>query len=152
MKKIYFQTITILFVLIATILPVATSCTHPDGKIGMWAGTWLFERITVDGVPDTSYPGSDDRLCMMSIQGKIFTISQVEQYEIFGNWKSGDMKFELTADFSIYDNALGWPPQLGFGEFDNPLTFRIIQRDSKKMRLSLDCADGHTREYYLRRL
>lgn len=33
----------------------AASCTHNNGDIGFWFGTWQVDQILLDGVPDSAY-------------------------------------------------------------------------------------------------
>lgn len=42
--------------MLITTLTLSTGCTHNNGYIGDWFGTWRLEEITVDGRPDPDYP------------------------------------------------------------------------------------------------
>ena len=40
---------------LAIVLLLPTSCTHNNGDIGPWFGTWRLESITINGEPDKDY-------------------------------------------------------------------------------------------------
>ncbi len=41
--------------LLAILAVGASSCTHNNGDIGFWFGTWQVDKILLDGQPDTTY-------------------------------------------------------------------------------------------------
>ena len=39
------------------LVTLAAGCTHNNGDIGSWFGTWNVERIEIDGVAQADYQG-----------------------------------------------------------------------------------------------
>lgn len=137
-----------LFLLLLT--ATMSSCTHPDGDIGSWGGTWLIEKIEINGVEDTGYGvGNKDR-SMISFQGGIFCIAQIDGPEMFGHWSEKDNIVVLDGSFGV-GTLDKWPSNLGFGP-DLTVSLVIEDRTSKKMVWSLDCQDLTRRTYYLRKI
>ncbi|MCM1152333.1 MAG: hypothetical protein NC328_01600 [Muribaculum sp.] len=147
MKKI-FQWLISLAIIIATAMTVfpLSSCTQVDGNIGPWFGTWVVDRIDVDGAQDTSYKGE----VLISFQGELFDTSEVDGPELYGKWSESDGLLHLDGSFNA-GSLKTWPAPLNFGT-DMKVTLKILEEPGKKMKWSMLCADGKQRDYYLRKL
>lgn len=97
MKKIYHIS---LMMIVAVIV---MSCTHNNGDIGEYFGTWKLESMTVNGEHDGEYGGD----IFWKFQSSVFCMEQVNERldteNRWGTW-SDDGKV-LRLDFSHHDDA-----------------------------------------------
>lgn len=131
------------------LFPGLSSCTTPDGDTGDLGGTWVIETIDLDEVHDASYPGNSAKV-MVSFQGKLFSMAPADGRELVGSWERDGDRLVLDAHWGA-GTATDWPAQLGFGNGDI-LTFIVSKPSSKRMEWTLQCSDGHTRTYHLRKI
>lgn len=90
-------------VILGLFLLVLNSCTHPDGDIGDWFGSWHLEEILINGQPDEEYAQNreNDRLqVMVSFQGKIFNMAYLNGPEIYGSWSYAGEVLTLIANYN----------------------------------------------------
>lgn len=88
-----------------------TGCTHPNGDIGDWFGSWHLESMTVaiteDGVttvsPDEQYNANPE--IMFSFQGKVFNAAYMERAEIYGSWSYAGETLTLIAGYNAGSGA-----------------------------------------------
>lgn len=102
------------------LLPLALllgSCTHNDGNIGPWFGTWGMTAMTVDGVP---YGTTDRGQTLWEFQSHLVRISRIDAHQTFtgyswGTWEERDG--HLLLDFTHPDNST---PEGDQGEYRAP--------------------------------
>lgn len=123
-----------------------TSCTQVDGNIGGWFGTWVIEKIEIDGEKDTAFRGE----VLISFQGELFNTSEVDGKELYGKWSENDGLLHLDGSFNA-GSLKEWPAGLGFGS-DMKVTLKMLEYPGKRMKWSMMCSDGKERVYYLRKL
>ena len=113
-------------ILLCAILSLS-GCTHLDGDIGDWFGSWLLEEMLIDGEIDQNYANNkeiDYRQVMVSFQGKIFNMAYLGNREIYGSWSyAGDILtliatyhagngYEAPEDFNPFPTVMHFPPNL----------------------------------------
>ncbi len=140
--------------LILSIVLLSTSCTHNDGDIGEWFGTWQLEDMTVDGESDTGY-GHD---LFWQFQSDVFCMRKVtgyhEYYPRWGTWRQPDSN-TLLLDFTHHDNKYPegsspyspWPETHLLQEGVSKL--RIVSSGNRKMVLEYTPEAGSVYRYYL---
>lgn len=132
------------------------SCTHNNGDIGHWFGTWKLEKIEVDGVPQEDYKGN----IIWKFQSDIVWMGVVNDAEhtvtnSFGTWTC----FEdiLTLNFSYSDNNF---PNPGTGQYAPPAQtlipsgiteMTVLQLSSSRIKLLYKRSDGSAVTYSLSR-
>lgn len=97
MRKIYH----ILTILVVSI--IIASCTHNNGDVGEYFGTWKLENISVNGENDAAYVGD----IFWKFQSSVFCMEQVnDRFDTENRWGTwmNDGKM-LRLDFSHYDDA-----------------------------------------------
>lgn len=93
-------------ILLFTLLGIGLSaCTHNDGDIGVYFGTWKVEEITIDGVVDMDY---QDNL-FFQFQSGVFCMRRVDEHHVatvsWGSWEEvSDNVLRLSFVYSD-DNA-----------------------------------------------
>ena len=127
---------TLRHTLIALLALVGLSgCTHNDGDIGIWFGTWQVEQITCDGenLPDTYYNPSTVPL-YFQFQGD----TRHNQLVDYGTWsEDGD---KMTISFPDQDVAYNLLlDQLAQGSTDN--TFHFVVNRQSDQRVQLVCTN-----------
>lgn len=88
--------------LIITAIAVG-SCTHLDGDIGDWFGSWHLEEMLINGEIDEEYAENqktDHRQVMVSFQGKIFNMAYIGNREIYGTWNYAGEVLTLVANYN----------------------------------------------------
>ncbi len=142
---------TLQHILIALLALMGLSaCTHNDGDIGPWFGTWQVEQITCDGenLPDTYYNPSTVPL-YLQFQGDMVTVrltSTLHDERVdYGTWVEGDGSLDISFPDSnvAYDHILS--TLLGGAEVDyssEPAVprfhFAITERSSDRVTLTYD--------------
>lgn len=130
-------------------------CFHNDGYIGVYFGSWLIEKIEIDGEPDPGYKGHT----MISFQSALFDLTDLDGGgTILGLWEDKDHVITLrgaieTASRKDSDGNPIFPITTGFGSgTDNDLTVRldIVRKDSGKMVWKRTDSDGRVWKYTLK--
>ena len=140
---------TLQHILIALLTLVGLcSCTHNDGDIGIWFGTWQVEQIIRDGekVPDTYYNPAIAPL-YFQFQGDMVTVRHTgalhDERVDYGTWVEG----EGTLDISFPDSTVAYErilnTFLGGAEIDYSsqpamprFHFDITERSSNRVALT----------------
>ena len=133
-------------VLIMVLFSVA--CTHNNGDIGPWFGTWRVESITINGEPA---PGYDTPSVIWKFQSNI-TLLQFPDLEthksmdLYGSWQQDGDKLKVDFDHeNIY-----FDPDIAI--FPQVTTFDIITLSSKKIVIEyIDAGSGNTYVYTLKK-
>ncbi len=109
-KKSAYYFITVLLSVVAMVLP--TGCTHNNGDIGDWFGTWQLETIEINGTTDQDYHATifwKFQNCVIEMQKISLDPDDQTRRQVFGTWEeSGD---DLILNFSYSDDQN--PPELG---------------------------------------
>lgn len=142
-------------VILLFVAAAITSCTHNNGDIGPWFGTWRLDNITVDGEPDTSYEGN----IFFMFQSQVFCARTIYPYHLYSDswarWSEEDNNI-LIIDYNNHDNldtdqttTLYMPPKIT--RMKNGVNrLHIDLFTSKTMILTLpDGADHEEIEYTL---
>lgn len=142
----------LIFRLLLPLLLACTGCTHNDGDIGPWFGTWRLEEITVDGHPDESY-GHD---IFWQFQNTVFCMRKVtamyDYYPRWGTWsETPDGMLEI--DFSHHDDSskptIYTPFEETHLEQKGVSELKIISIKGGSMRLEYRADDGKVYGYSL---
>lgn len=142
------------YILIVTILAVASGCTRNNGDIGDYFGEWRLVSMTADGKDVTLYgENAEDKsldfgapeIYTLAFQGNVARINVIyahhEVESIFGSWiEKGD---ELELNFSHHDDqnsVYGYqaPPVFRFPS-DGIAIMKIVKMsgsDLKMMQIS----------------
>lgn len=130
---------TLQHILIALLALMGLSgCTHNDGDIGPWFGTWQVEDIT-GGAADYNLDYPMDRgNYYMQFQGEMCTViyisNQHDQLVDYGTWiEDGDQMTISFPDRNVAYNLL--LDQLAQGSVDD--TFRFVVRRQSDHRVQL---------------
>ena len=121
------------------------SCTHPNGDIGSWFGSWLIEEVKADGVVQ-----DDGRQVVIAFQGKVFECAYAGDYRIYGSWQEEDGKLLLDASYGAGGTSV-FPAILGFGS-EQKISLTILSQDSKHMKWSWTSPSGVKYNYTLQKL
>jgi len=122
---------------------VLTGCTHNDGDIGIWFGTWHVETITADGAAvdvDGDY--------FFQFQSSVFRVSLVQEHEqsveSYGTWSEGDGTMTISfPDASVY---YLYVPGL---ETVNAMT--VARQSSSRVTMTHTAGDGVKYVYELKK-
>lgn len=132
--------------LIALVGFISTSCTHNNGDIGHWFGTWRLETIEINGVTDPDY--QSPRL-IWKFQSDIVSIGEPDEVNhefmrVFGNWyQDGDI---LHLDF---DKEMGdWSHELHIPLITD---LKILKLTSKVIELQYTDSANNIYYYKLKR-
>lgn len=145
------KAITLLLAVIA--LFGCNSCTHLDGDIGDWFGSWLLEEILIDGKPDEAYnPNhSEENLVMVSFQGKVFNMAYLDSSEIYGSWSYAGEILTLVASYNAGTNDSvnfnPYPKVLHFPEGEEQLEITVTYIKSKTMQWQYIDQNGNLLTY-----
>ena len=141
MKRLALTTIAALACLWFTI-----SCTHNNGDIGTWFGTWKVTQIDRNSEKLTSYEGN----VFFLFQSTVFELRELEENhnmtETFGQWsENGDM---LTISFPDTNYQPSYFMTIkGFTATNH---FKIVSRSSTHVTLQIEAPNG-TFTYYLKK-
>lgn len=129
------------------------SCTHNNGDIGPWFGTWKLDRILVDGSVDGAYDGTvfwkfqSDVICMEQVDD--LTHTRVEHW---GTWSDGDGLLTLTFTYSDSNYPAGsfkYVPPVMTHLSAGVSGLEILRLNGSDMHLSYTSADGAVYQYIL---
>ncbi len=151
MKRISYIIITLLA------LVSFASCTHNNGDIGPYFGTWKVTEITINSVPESDYQGN----LFWSFQTTVIGMTTVDPdlgvttRESWGAWEQdGDilrLSFIHTDDSNPQQGSAKYSPlpeshlPAGVSELD------IISISSSDMRLRYTATDGTIYGYSLKK-
>lgn len=158
MSRIKSKILLSLFTLVALCLSLGLSgCFQNDGYIGVYFGSWVIEKIEIDGEKDEAYNGH----MMISFQSSMFELAEAGGgYAIQGIWKeTGDELMlhgaeETARQWDSAGNAI-FPNPVGMGRGDNDdliVRLHIEKKTSKRMVWTRTAPDGRHWRYTLRHL
>ncbi|MBR5101547.1 MAG: lipocalin-like domain-containing protein [Muribaculaceae bacterium] len=137
--------ISITTVLITT-LWLTTSCTHNNGDIGIWFGTWKITSIERNGETVSSYRGN----MFFLFQTTMFEMREAEHdhfvNETFGQWSEENDILTISFPDAEYQ-PLYTMTTMGFTATNH---LKIISRSSSHVTLQLTTTDC-TYTYYLKK-
>lgn len=149
-----------IFSCILVLFAILTSgCTHNDGDIGEWFGSWHLEQILINGEPDEEYATNQeqDKLqVMVSFQSSVFFIGYIGSSEIYGSWSYAGETLTLIAD----TNSVGYlnpnyltpfPKVLGFPEGVEQVEVTVTNISGKTMQWQFIDPEGRLRTYNFRK-
>lgn len=145
MKTTRFSIIAALTIAIASLL---ASCTHNNGDIGPWFGTWHVEKMAVDGIDNPNFPDS----VFFQFQSSVFCMRRIypqqQYYAAFGTWEDlGNNSLRIV----FPDTAMRPIAEVGL---DSATTLKVEQLSSHSAVLSTEPTDSssHKIRYTLRHL
>lgn len=135
--------------LLLAVLLTATACTHNNGDIGDWFGTWTIDEITKDGTAVNLDPANDGSAYFIQFQTSVVCLRKTDDrhnsLESYGTWQeNGD---QLTIDLPD-EHAR----DIYFTGMNNHNTFTISSRDSKNVVMETVDDGGVRYRYTLRKL
>lgn len=144
----------ILIIAVAVIF-LMTGCTHNNGDIGPYFGTWKLTGIEVDGKPDETYSGN----IFWQFQSTVFCMRQVNAHHDtdirWGSWEE-TADGMLVLNFTHHDDehpvgsSLYSPlPATGLASAVNYL--KIDRKSSSHLTLTYLSDGGPAYCYYLRK-
>jgi len=120
------------------------ACTHNNGDIGMWFGTWHVESITVAGTSVTV-----DGDCFFQFQSKVFRVSRVgdheQMVESYGTWQENE-DGSMTVTFP--DPSVFYIQMTGLEENNH---FTIDIKSSSEVQFTKTDSTGATVTYRLKK-
>ena len=141
---------THILILIATLAITFSACSHNNGDIGIWFGTWHVEKITHvhNGEPVATYKGRH----FMQFQNNIIRVTtndSLHNYEqSFGTWEADEANHLLRINFP--DSAQFECTLTGINRQN---TFFIEEADASHITFShANLPDSLTLRYYLKKL
>lgn len=132
-------------------------CTHNNGDIGPWFGTWKLNAITINGDVDEAYAAQDNMV--WKFQSSVVEMQEIlpghMTYDHFGTWHQlsddvVEMKFIYKDDNNPVGSDYYSPPvssHLPKGEF----VMDILELASGKMRLRYTSDEGTVYTYSLKK-
>ncbi len=140
---------------LATLVAILTGCTHHNGDIGPYFGTWHVEKMTIDGADDQAYGKNlffkfqSDVICMVVVNDAEHTRS-----EYWGTWsEEGD---KLTLKYTYGDDST----KPGSGRYAPPAVSHlpagvsmldIVKLKGSEMQLRYVNPENITYCYYLKK-
>ena len=139
----------------ASFICILMSCTHNNGDIGDYFGTWKLTHIEIDGHADDSYKGN----IFWQFQSQVFCMRQVlPEHDIdvrWGSWKElPDNVLELNFTHHDDEHPAGSDyysplPATGLAPAVNHLD--IVTMNSSEMVLTYHNDKGETLRYRLKK-
>ena len=141
------KTIYTLVIMVASMLAM-TSCTHNNGDIGMWFGTWHVEQVDMDGSPIDGYMGNS----FFQFQSTVFQLRYTDELhtemQTVGRWE--DLGNEINVTFP--DERLVWVHLYGIDMSKDAVNrFKVESHSGKDLVLTLPSTNGHTYRYHLKK-
>lgn len=142
----------ITLMLIGIVALLSASCTHNNGNIGFWFGTWQCEEITIDGVKKSDYARNMFFKFQANVCDIVVTYPHNEYRQRFAEFKEqGDgtitLDFSYTADGDFaYD--FNPPAESMFSKGLNVIHYTKV--NGKKMILTYE-TEGRTITYILKK-
>ncbi len=143
----------IILLLMAGISAVVVSCTHNDGDIGAYFGTWKLEEITIDGDEDASY----GRNIFWQFQSTVFCMRSVydshAQENRWATWyqDSGSLYLDFTHTEDDKDGSNKYSPFPVTGLETGLNRLEIMRMSKKRMSLEYVGKDGVIYRYALKK-
>lgn len=143
----------IILLLVAGISAVFIGCTHNDGDIGPFFGTWKLESVTIDGTEDSAYR---EHNIFWQFQSSVFCMRRVysnhNQENSWATWYDADGF--LYVDYSHSDDSDNTGRYTPFAEMHfesglNRLEIKSLSR--RKMRLEMVSPSGTVCRYTLKK-
>lgn len=132
---------------IALLVVLTTGCTHNNGDIGSWFGTWNVERIELDGTTLADYHGQ----YFFQFQSTVFCVRKVDEQhtdnlENYGRWsEDGDV---LTITFP--DAKVAYVDFSELLDADN--RFTMVERGSRNVVLTRTDGKGRLQRLTLKKI
>lgn len=145
------QLLSVIFALIISGGLLNMSCTHNNGDIGRWFGTWQVMDIATDGTPDPEY----DANCFWEFQNDIIKVVMVgpdgydrDIYYCIGTWQETSDN-TLTFNFTHSDDSgdLLYKP-FGIMHFPSDAPFTLTITEDKGKQMTLKYVDQNTSTEY----
>lgn len=128
-----------------------SACTHNNGDIGIWFGTWMVEQITNE---QTGQQAQYDGTLVMQFQGDVATIRQTttnhDELVDYGTWQHEADRLTITfPDPDVaYDHVLEQVLGVPLGQ---QYAFTVLHSDAKRLTLSLTDHNGQPWQLRLRK-
>ena len=129
------------------LVTLAAGCTHNNGDIGSWFGTWNVERIEIDGVAQADYQGQ----YFFQFQSTVFCVRKVDEQrtdylEDYGRWsEDGDV---LTIAFP--DASVAYVDFSALLDADN--RFTMVERGNRSVVLTRTDGKGRLQRLTLKKI
>ena len=101
------------FAMLAVLLATA-ACTHNNGDIGPWFGTWHIDYVGYDPTASSPIAPNADEQYFLQFQGDIVSLRVVNtvthaEDAAYGTWSEGDNSLEITFPYAdvAYTYLLG---------------------------------------------
>lgn len=146
----------ILLILLPLLAMLSTGCTHNDGDIGPWFGTWQLEEITADGDVETAY----NHDIFWQFQNTVFCMRKVtalhDNLPRWGTWKeTGDNVLQLNFTHHDSEYEAGSTKYSPFPETHIPVNtvtdLNILEMSRSRLVLQYHADDGSVYTYYLKK-
>lgn len=134
---------------ILLILAVAamSGCTHNNGDIGPWFGTWKLNEISVDGVVDTDYADN----VLWKFQTEIICMLRVEprhtRTEAFGTWEQNGNSLILSFTYNDDKGTTQYEPLPETGIPYGITELAIDRLTGSELQLTYHATDGSVYKY-----
>lgn len=137
----------------AAIAMIHTGCTHNNGDIGPWFGTWHLDSVTIDGKTDGEYQGNifwcfqSDVIRMVVVDDATHTRS-----DHWGTWSEDDNQLFLKYTYSddTYKPGQGvYSPAHGIGLASGVTALTITSGPGSGLKLTHTLTTGETYTYVL---
>jgi hypothetical protein len=143
-----------IFIFLTTIV-VLSSCTHNNGDIGVYFGTWSLDKIEINGSEDAEYEPQSYTWSFQNQTIQIMTVNERHDYSAtIGSWEEISGK-TLRLNFNHSDNNY----EAGSGQYYIPNQLHIpqnastdldiISQSSKSLILQYVSTEGITYRYTL---
>ncbi len=141
------KTIYTLVIMVASMLAM-TSCTHNNGDIGLWFGTWHVEQVDMDGSPIDGYTGTN----FFQFQSTVFQLRYTDELhtemQTTGQWQDNGASIDIT----FPDEKQVWVHLYGIDMTKGAVNhFTVETLTGKQAVLELKATDGHTYRYHLKK-
>ena len=146
-----------IIIMIAAIGWMLSSCTHNNGNIGPWFGTWKLNAITIDGEIDNEYADNDN--LVWKFQSTVIEMQEILPMHVtadhFGTWtQTSDRTVEMNFTYHDGLNPDGYPYYTPPASSHLPrgvFVMDILELTSSKMHLQYRANDGTIYTYYLKK-
>ena len=135
--------------LLLAVMLTAAACTHNNGDIGNWFGTWAVDEISVDGTAVNLDPSDQGTAYFIQFQTSMVCLRHTDARhnggESYGTWQENGDQF--TIDFPDEHARDVYLPGL---EVHN--SFMITSRTGNNVVMETIGSDGKRYRYTLRKL
>ncbi len=128
---------------------ILPACTHNNGDIGIWFGTWHVEKVTTahDDQPVPDYKGN----FYMQFQSKVIRITANDTLhnheQSFGTWEADEANHRLHINFPDAERF-----ECSLTGIERQNTFVIEEADATHITIShIDSPDHISLRYYLKK-